>query len=100
MTTRQKILSTPLKKLGFSNAEIRELTVNLFKIENLVDLPTYKMVEPDPKEFPASLLLFHDRNRSANCEEVGPHPWFRIRIGQGIDQSLREEGIEVHILNR
>ncbi|HJK67303.1 MAG TPA: carbamoyl-phosphate synthase large subunit [Methanocorpusculum sp.] len=103
------------KKFGFSNAEIRELTGwNIYKIEQLVGLPTYKMVDTCAAEFPAKTPYYYS-TWEQECElKDTPNKKVlilssgAIRIGQGIEfdyctvhavKSLREEGIEVHILN-
>ena len=103
------------KKLGFSNAELAKITGNSNEqIEKIVGLPSYKMVDTCAAEFPASTPYFYSTYEST-CEIVpndrqkvlilGSGP---IRIGQGIEfdyctvhavQSLREEGVEVHIVN-
>ncbi|HJJ47815.1 MAG TPA: carbamoyl-phosphate synthase large subunit [Methanocorpusculum sp.] len=103
------------KKYGFSNAEIRELTGwNIYKIETLVGLPTYKMVDTCSAEFPAKTPYYYS-TWEKECEltksdkkKVLILGSGAIRIGQGIEfdyctvhavKSLREEGVEVHILN-
>ncbi|HJK05177.1 MAG TPA: carbamoyl-phosphate synthase large subunit, partial [Methanocorpusculum sp.] len=103
------------KKFGFSNAEIRELTGwNIYKIAQLVGLPTYKMVDTCAAEFPAKTPYYYS-TWEQECElKDTPNKKVlilgsgAIRIGQGIEfdyctvhavKSLREEGIEVHILN-
>ncbi len=84
------------------------------EIEDIVGLPSYKMVDTCAAEFPASTPYFYS-TREPECEIVpsdtkkvlilGSGP---IRIGQGIEfdyctvhavQALREEGVEVHIVN-
>lgn len=103
------------KKFGFSNAEIRALTGwNIYKIEQLVGLPTYKMVDTCAAEFPAQTPYYYS-TWEQECElKESPNRKVlilgsgAIRIGQGIEfdyctvhavKSLREEGVEVHILN-
>jgi len=103
------------KKFGFSNSEIRELTGwNIYRIESLVGLPTYKMVDTCAAEFPAKTPYYYS-TWEQNCEltisdrkKVLILGSGAIRIGQGIEfdyctvhavKSLREEGIEVHIVN-
>ncbi|MHB8162762.1 MAG: carbamoyl-phosphate synthase large subunit [Methanoregula sp.] len=103
------------KILGFSNAEIAKITgMNAEQIEKIAGLPSYKMVDTCAAEFPASTPYFYSTYEDT-CEIVpsdrqkvlilGSGP---IRIGQGIEfdyctvhavQSLREEGVEVHIVN-
>jgi carbamoyl-phosphate synthase large subunit len=103
------------KKYGFSNREIARLTTKSPEtIEKMVGLPSYKMVDTCAAEFPASTPYFYS-TRETVCEIVpnnnqkvlilGSGP---IRIGQGIEfdyctvhavQALREEGVEVHIVN-
>ncbi|MDD1694454.1 MAG: carbamoyl-phosphate synthase large subunit, partial [Methanoregula sp.] len=103
------------KGYGFSNAEICRITgKNLEEVEKIVGLPSYKMVDTCAAEFPASTPYFYS-TREPVCEIVpdnkqkvlilGSGP---IRIGQGIEfdyctvhavQALREEGVEVHIVN-
>ena len=94
------------KKFGFSNAEIRELTGwNIYKIEQL---------DTCAAEFPAKTPYYYS-TWEQECElKDTPNKKVlilgsgAIRIGQGIEfdyctvhavKSLREEGIEVHILN-
>ena len=103
------------KKFGFSNSEIHELTGwNIYRVESLVGLPTYKMVDTCAAEFPAKTPYYYSTWED-ECEltvsdkkKVLILGSGAIRIGQGIEfdyctvhavQSLREEGIEVHILN-
>ncbi|MDR0438621.1 MAG: carbamoyl-phosphate synthase large subunit [Methanocalculaceae archaeon] len=103
------------KKFGFSNAEIRELTGwNIYKIEQITGLPTYKMVDTCAAEFSAKTPYYYS-TWEQECElKDTPNKKVlilgsgAIRIGQGIEfdyctvhaiKSLREEGIEVHILN-
>ncbi|HJJ98815.1 MAG TPA: carbamoyl-phosphate synthase large subunit [Methanocorpusculum sp.] len=103
------------KKFGFSNAEIHELTGwNIYKIEQLVGLPTYKMVDTCAAEFQAKTPYYYS-TWEQECElKETPNKKVlilgsgAIRIGQGIEfdyctvhavKSLREEGIEVHIIN-
>jgi carbamoyl-phosphate synthase large subunit len=103
------------KKLGFSNAEIAKITGKSGEhIEKIAGLPSYKMVDTCAAEFPASTPYFYS-TYGGECEIIpsdrqkvlilGSGP---IRIGQGIEfdyctvhavQSLREEGVEVHIVN-
>ena len=103
------------KSYGFSNREIARLTAKSQEdIEKIAGLPSYKMVDTCAAEFPASTPYFYS-TREAICEIVpndnqkvlilGSGP---IRIGQGIEfdyctvhavQALREEGVEVHIVN-
>ncbi|HJJ90368.1 MAG TPA: carbamoyl-phosphate synthase large subunit [Methanocorpusculum sp.] len=103
------------KKFGFSNAEIQELTGwNIYKIKQLVGLPTYKLVDTCAAEYQAKTPYYYSTwEQECELKEtenkkiliLGSGP---IRIGQGIEfdyctvhavRSLREEGIEVHILN-
>ena len=84
------------------------------KVEKMAGLPTYKMVDTCAAEFPASTPYFYSTFEQT-CEIVpsenkkililGSGP---IRIGQGIEfdyctvhavQALRDEGVEVHIIN-
>ncbi|MCK9580440.1 MAG: carbamoyl-phosphate synthase large subunit [Methanoregula sp.] len=103
------------KGYGFSNAEISKITgICLDEIEKIVGLPSYKMVDTCAAEFPAVTPYFYSTKEPV-CEIVptatekvlilGSGP---IRIGQGIEfdyctvhavQALREEGVEVHIVN-
>jgi len=103
------------KKLGFSNTEIAKITGKSGDaIEKITGLPSYKMVDTCAAEFPASTPYFYSTAEPA-CEIVpsdrqkvlilGSGP---IRIGQGIEfdyctvhavSALREEGVEVHIVN-
>jgi carbamoyl-phosphate synthase large subunit len=103
------------KTYGFANTEIAALTgKETDAIEKLVGAPVYKMVDTCAAEFPASTPYFYS-TRDATTEIVrdnrqkvlilGSGP---IRIGQGIEfdyctvhavKALREEGVEVHIVN-
>jgi carbamoyl-phosphate synthase large subunit len=103
------------KKYGFTDTEIAAITgLDLYKIEALVQTPSYKMVDTCAAEFPATTPYFYSTQEPV-CEIVpttrqkvlilGSGP---IRIGQGIEfdyctvhavKALREEGVEVHIVN-
>jgi carbamoyl-phosphate synthase large subunit len=103
------------KKYGFSNAELTRMTGKSWdEIETLTGLPTYKMVDTCAAEFPATTPYFYS-TWDDSCEIIqdgrqkvlilGSGP---IRIGQGIEfdyctvhavKALREEGIQVHIVN-
>ncbi|MGD1003853.1 MAG: carbamoyl-phosphate synthase large subunit [Methanoregulaceae archaeon] len=103
------------KKFGLSNTEIAKITgLSIEKIENITEDPAYKMVDTCAAEFPASTPYFYSTQEPV-CEIVpnakqkililGSGP---IRIGQGIEfdyctvhavKALREEGVEVHIVN-
>jgi carbamoyl-phosphate synthase large subunit len=103
------------KGYGFPNAEICRITGKcLDDIEKITGLPSYKMVDTCAAEFPASTPYFYSTSEPV-CEIepndnqkvliLGSGP---IRIGQGIEfdyctvhavQALREEGVEVHIVN-
>jgi carbamoyl-phosphate synthase large subunit len=103
------------KKLGFANTEIAKITGKHGEaIEKITGLPSYKMVDTCAAEFPASTPYFYSTAEPV-CEIVpnerqkvlilGSGP---IRIGQGIEfdyctvhavSALREEGVEVHIVN-
>ncbi len=103
------------KNLGFSNAEIAKITGKSGELlDTISGLPSYKMVDTCAAEFPASTPYFYSTH-GGECEIIpsdrqkvlilGSGP---IRIGQGIEfdyctvhavQSLREEGVEVHIVN-
>jgi carbamoyl-phosphate synthase large subunit len=103
------------KNYGFSNREIARISgKSPEEIEKVAGLPAYKMVDTCAAEFPASTPYFYS-TREPVCEIVpndnkkvlilGSGP---IRIGQGIEfdyctvhavQALREEKVEVHIVN-
>ncbi|WAC04063.1 MAG: carbamoyl-phosphate synthase large subunit [Methanoregula sp.] len=103
------------KRYGFSNGELIKITgISQEIIEEMAGVPTYKMVDTCAAEFPASTPYFYS-TREQICEIVpnikqkililGSGP---IRIGQGIEfdyctvhavKALREEGVEVHIVN-
>ncbi len=103
------------KKHGFTDTEIAAITgLNPYKIETLALTPSYKMVDTCAAEFPATTPYFYSTQEPV-CEIVpttrqkvlilGSGP---IRIGQGIEfdyctvhavKALREEGVEVHIVN-
>ena len=103
------------KKFGFSNSELRELTGwNIYRIESLVGLPTYKMVDTCAAEFPAKTPYYYS-TWETQCELTQSEKKKililgsgAIRIGQGIEfdyctvhavKSIREEDVEVHIVN-
>jgi len=103
------------KKFGFSDVEIAKLTgLSSEAVSEISGLPSYKMVDTCAAEFPATTPYFYSA-REPVCEItpsdrqkvliLGSGP---IRIGQGIEfdyctvhavQALREEGVEVHIVN-
>ena len=103
------------KKFGFTNTEIATITGReLPEIEQRAGAPVYKMVDTCAAEFPATTPYFYS-TQDTSCEIVpstnqkvlilGSGP---IRIGQGIEfdyctvhavKALREEGVEVHIVN-
>lgn len=103
------------KRFGFSNTEICQITgKSLEEVETITGLPAYKMVDTCAAEFPARTPYFYS-TREPVCEIdpsekqkvliLGSGP---IRIGQGIEfdyctvhavQALRDEGVEVHIVN-
>ncbi|MGB2675336.1 MAG: carbamoyl-phosphate synthase large subunit [Methanoregula sp.] len=103
------------KTYGFTNTEIAALTgKETIVIEGLVGLPVYKMVDTCAAEFPASTPYFYSTWESTS--EIVPDKKQKIlilgsgpiRIGQGIEfdyctvhavKALREEGVEVHIVN-
>ncbi|MCX6688506.1 MAG: carbamoyl-phosphate synthase large subunit [Methanoregula sp.] len=103
------------KRMGFSNAEIAKCTGKTDdEVETIVGLPSYKMVDTCAAEFPAVTPYFYstydpvteiepDERQKVLILGSGP-----IRIGQGIEfdyctvhavKALREEGVEVHIVN-
>ena len=103
------------KRYGFANTEIAALTGRgADTIEALVGAPAYKMVDTCAAEFPASTPYFYStregtseivRDKKQKILILGSGP---IRIGQGIEfdyctvhavKALREEGVEVHIVN-
>ncbi|MDD1702248.1 MAG: carbamoyl-phosphate synthase large subunit, partial [Methanoregula sp.] len=103
------------KKYGFSNTEIASLMgKDICEIESRVQPPIYKMVDTCAAEFPAVTPYFYSTQGETseivkdNRQKVlilGSGP---IRIGQGIEfdyctvhavKALREEGVEVHIVN-
>jgi carbamoyl-phosphate synthase large subunit len=103
------------KGYGFSNAEISRICKkSMDEIEKVTGRPSYKMVDTCAAEFPAVTPYFYS-TLEPDCEIVpndkqkvlilGSGP---IRIGQGIEfdyctvhavKALREEGVEVHIVN-
>jgi carbamoyl-phosphate synthase large subunit len=103
------------KQWGFTHAELSELTGRTTaELERLTGLPTYKMVDTCAAEFSAQTPYFYStweeecevkKSDSTKVLILGSGP---IRIGQGIEfdyctvhavKALREEGIEVHIVN-
>jgi carbamoyl-phosphate synthase large subunit len=103
------------RRFGFSCAEIAQITGKTADdIDAMVPLPSFKMVDTCAAEFPAQTPYFYSTSEP-DCEItptdnqkaliLGSGP---IRIGQGIEfdyctvhavKALREEGIEVHIVN-
>ncbi len=103
------------KRLGFSNDDIaRRSKRSSEEIEAICGMPTYKMVDTCAGEFNATTPYYYS-TWEKECEIqkgerrkvliLGSGP---IRIGQGIEfdyctvhavMALREEGIEVHIVN-
>jgi carbamoyl-phosphate synthase large subunit len=103
------------KRYGFTNTELAKITgLSIEQVEAMAGIPTYKMVDTCAAEFPANTPYFYSTFEQS-CEIVptdkkkililGSGP---IRIGQGIEfdyctvhavQALREEGVEVHIVN-
>jgi carbamoyl-phosphate synthase large subunit len=103
------------KRYGFSTKEICSLSgVPEDRISTLAPLPTYKMVDTCAAEFPATTPYFYStwedetevvQDGKDKVLILGSGP---IRIGQGIEfdyctvhavKALREEGVEVHIVN-
>ncbi|MDD1673562.1 MAG: carbamoyl-phosphate synthase large subunit [Methanomicrobiales archaeon] len=103
------------KRWGFSIEEIAELTGRRKEdLDTIVGLPTYKMVDTCAAEFSAQTPYFYStwedeselkKSKTQKVLILGSGP---IRIGQGIEfdyctvhavKALREEGIEVHIVN-
>jgi len=103
------------RQYGFSRAELAGLTgLEPAEIGRLLDPPAYKMVDTCAAEFPARTPYFYstaepgsELSRSGRRKVLilGSGP---IRIGQGIEfdyctvhavTALREEGVEVHIVN-
>ncbi|HJJ85510.1 MAG TPA: carbamoyl-phosphate synthase large subunit, partial [Methanocorpusculum sp.] len=80
------------KKFGFSTSEIHELTGwNIYRVESLVGLPTYKMVDTCSAEFPAKTPYYYSTWED-ECEltvsdkkKVLILGSGAIRIGQGIE---------------
>ncbi|MGC9434852.1 MAG: carbamoyl-phosphate synthase large subunit [Methanomicrobiales archaeon] len=103
------------RTFGFSQSQIMELTgLDEAVIAGDAPAPTYKMVDTCAAEFPATTPYFYS-TWEEGCEIV-PTPTDKvlilgsgpIRIGQGIEfdyctvhavMALREENIEVHIVN-
>ncbi len=103
------------KRCGFTNSELVRITGrNWEEIEAIAGLPTYKMVDTCAAEFPATTPYYYStweseseirKQEKQKVLILGSGP---IRIGQGIEfdyctvhavKALREEGIEVHIVN-
>ena len=103
------------RQWGFSHEELVGLTKrNREDIERITGLPTYKMVDTCAAEFSAQTPYFYSTwekeseigmSTTPKVLILGSGP---IRIGQGIEfdyctvhavKALREEGIEVHIVN-
>ena len=103
------------RRMGFSSEEI--MTLSGISEETVADaggMPSYKMVDTCAAEFPAITPYFYstwedgteiipDEKKKVLILGSGP-----IRIGQGIEfdyctvhavMALREEGVEVHIVN-
>lgn len=100
---------------GFSVGDIHELTgLPESGIEAAAGLPVYKIVDTCAAEFPAKTPYFYStRDTGSEIEKSGKQKILilgsgPIRIGQGIEfdyctvhavMALRDEGIEVHIVN-
>ncbi|WAI01408.1 carbamoyl-phosphate synthase large subunit [Methanogenium organophilum] len=103
------------RRAGFSSEEIATLSgISEQMVGDVGGMPTYKMVDTCAAEFPATTPYFYstweDENEIVHDEKekvliLGSGP---IRIGQGIEfdyctvhavMALREEGVEVHIVN-
>ena len=102
-------------RMGFSPEEVARRTgLDRAGVDAICGLPTYKMVDTCAAEFHATTPYFYSTWEDA-CEVI-PSPKQKvlilgsgpIRIGQGIEfdyctvhavMALREEGIEVHIVN-
>ncbi|WFN34962.1 carbamoyl-phosphate synthase large subunit [Methanogenium sp. S4BF] len=103
------------RRAGFSSEEIATLSgLSEETVGDVGGMPTYKMVDTCAAEFPATTPYFYstweDENEIVPDEKekvliLGSGP---IRIGQGIEfdyctvhavMALREEGVEVHIVN-
>lgn len=103
------------KRFGFSTKEISTLSgVSEDHIADIAPLPSYKMVDTCAAEFPATTPYFYStwedeteviQDAKDKVLILGSGP---IRIGQGIEfdyctvhavKALREEGVEVHIVN-
>ncbi|WP_440949904.1 carbamoyl-phosphate synthase large subunit [Methanosphaerula subterraneus] len=100
---------------GFSMKEISELTGRpVDEVRSVAGDPVYKMVDTCAAEFPATTPYYYStfgtntdivKNDKKKVLILGSGP---IRIGQGIEfdyctvhavKALREEGVEVHIVN-
>ncbi|MDE4907389.1 carbamoyl-phosphate synthase large subunit [Methanogenium marinum] len=103
------------RRSGFSSEEISTLSgISEEMVGDVGGMPTYKMVDTCAAEFPATTPYFYstweDETEIVPDEKekvliLGSGP---IRIGQGIEfdyctvhavKALREEGVEVHIVN-
>ena len=103
------------RRTGFSSEEIATLSgITEQMVGDMGGMPTYKMVDTCAAEFPATTPYFYstweDETEIIPDEKekvliLGSGP---IRIGQGIEfdyctvhavKALREEGVEVHIVN-
>ncbi len=103
------------KRFGFTDAEIAQVTgLGLETVEQISGSPSYKMVDTCAAEFPAKTPYFYSTREDVS--EIVPEKKQKIlilgsgpiRIGQGIEfdyctvhavKALREEGVEVHIVN-
>ena len=103
------------KHYGFSDSEIAQLSgLAPEAVEQVSCLPAYKMVDTCAAEFPAKTPYFYSTRE--DISEIVPEERQKIlilgsgpiRIGQGIEfdyctvhavKALREEGVEVHIVN-
>ena len=103
------------RQYGFANTEIVELTdMDPVQLREVLGSPGYKMVDTCAAEFPAQTPYFYStaepgtevvQSARRKVLILGSGP---IRIGQGIEfdyctvhavTALREEGLEVHIVN-
>ncbi|OPY35961.1 MAG: Pyruvate carboxylase subunit A [Methanoregula sp. PtaU1.Bin051] len=110
---KEDILSA--KRYGFTDAEIAQLSgLAQETVGQISGPPAYKMVDTCAAEFPAKTPYFYSTREDVS--EIIPEKKQKIlilgsgpiRIGQGIEfdyctvhavKALREEGVEVHIVN-
>ena len=86
------------KRYGFSNAELVKITgLSTEKVEEMVGLPTYKMVDTCAAEFPANTPYFYSTFEQS-CEIIPTDTKKILILGSGPD--THRSGYRVRLLHR